>query len=343
MALLKKYSIIFVLLSLCIAVFLLETFESQETVASKNNVALVPHKNTYRIGIVEEGHSQSQERVVEGVKALLDAKGYGERVTYDIIMGDGVMEDLETEVRRLVKRKPDLLISVGTDATKTSFQVTKTIPIVGIGVYQFQNEKAWEEAYNVTGIADMPAILNQLRIATKIIPIEKLGILYNTRDEEAVDQLQELRDVVAKKNIQLYEVAWNDKESVEYQAKKFQGHVDAVYVPYDEKVMADFSVMANTLQERHIPIISESVDLVREGAWLSVSAEYYRMGYSGGRIVYELLQGEKKPYEIPVEVQRDPDMVINMRVMKKMKKDLPYDIWQRARKLYLYDGLPARP
>ena len=83
--------------------------------------------------------------------------------------------------------------------------------------------------------------------------------------------------------------------------------------------------------------------MVKKGALLSISAEYYRMGFSGGRIVLELLKGEKKPFEIPITKQMDSDWIVNMSVAKELGIVLPNDIWQKARKLYLYDGQNARP
>ena len=67
------------------------------------------------------------------------------------------------------------------------------------------------------------------------------------------------------------------------------------------------------------------------------------MGFSGGRIASELLKGEKTPFEIPITKQMDPDWIVNMSVAKELGIVLPNDIWQKARKLYLYDGQNARP
>ena len=47
--------------------------------------------------------------------------------------------------------------------------------------------------------------------------------------------------------------------------------------------------------------------------------------------------------EIGITKQIDPDWIVNMSVAKTLKKELPYDVWQKARKLYLYDGQAARP
>ena len=67
------------------------------------------------------------------------------------------------------------------------------------------------------------------------------------------------------------------------------------------------------------------------------------MGFSGGRIAAKLLKGDLIPSDMPIVHQSDPDIVINMKEVNLLNIPLPGDLWQRARKLYLYDGQPARP
>lgn len=345
MAFIKKYSIVFILLAAGVLCLLLKMIDDTKTATVKNNIQSIPQKAVYHIGILKEGNNLSQNRMEEGVRAILEAKGYKdkENVRYEVISSDGDSKNLGNLAQQLVKRKKDMIIALGTDASKAAARATKTIPIVAIGVYQFKTDEEWKDCFNVTGISDSPAILNQLRIASRIFPIKTLGIIYNNQDEESLMQLKLLRNEVSKKGIHLYEIAWNDGQDVEQQAIKFKGHVDAVYIPYDEKVIHSFQPLIETLSQNKIPVISESVDLVREGAVFSVSSEYYRMGYDGGVIAYELLGTGKKPYEISINQESDPDIVVNMRVLKLFNKQLPTDIWQRARKLYLYEGLPPRP
>lgn len=189
----------------------------------------------------------------------------------------------------------------------------------------------------------MPAVLNQIRMAAKVLSLQTVGIIFNPKDEGAVIQLNLLRDASEKKGIHIYEVAFDEKEDPISQIEKFSGHVDAVYIPADETVLKSFDEIVKHLMQLGIPVIGENAEMVRRGALLSVSAEYYRMGFSGGRIASELLDGKKKPYEIGITKQIDPDWIVNMSVAKTLKKELPYDVWQKARKLYLYDGQAARP
>ena len=232
MAFIKKYSIVFILLAAGVLCLLLKMVDDTKTATVKNNIQSIPQKVVYHIGILKEGNNLSQNRMEEGVRAILEVKGYKdkENVRYEVISSDGDSKNLGNLAQLLAKRKKDMIIALGTDASKAAARATKTIPIVAIGVYQFKTDEEWKDCFNVTGISDSPAILNQLRIASRIFPIKTLGIIYNNQDEESLMQLKLLRNVASKKGIHLYEIAWNDEQDVEQQAMKFKGHADSVYI-----------------------------------------------------------------------------------------------------------------
>ena len=118
---------------------------------------------------------------------------------------------------------------------------------------------------------------------------------------------------------------------------------DDLVLLVDPAVLKNFDAVVKILTPAGIPIIGEQMEMVKKGALISVSPSYYRMGFSGGRIAARLLSGNFLPENIPITRQIDPDMVINMKQADLLHIKLPSDVWQRARKLYLYDNQPARP
>ena len=180
-------------------------------------------------------------------------------------------------------------------------------------------------------------------MARRCFSVSKLGILYNPQDQASVLQVEILRDVAERKGLHLYEVAFSPDKLAAPQIDKLVGHVTALYVPEDGDVLAHFDEIVKMMNAAGIPIIGEQAEMVRRGAVLSVSPSYYRMGFSGGRIAAKLLKGDLIPADLPIVHQSDPDIVINMKEVNLLNIPLPGDLWQRARKLYLYDGQPARP
>ena len=332
------------LIAVC-AVIVMASVIDDHSVALKKQIRLIPQKGFYYIGILQSDSLPEQGKMVAGIKAALASRGYREKdnIRIDVFSADGDEKKLDAQAKNFVKDKKDLIITVGTDATKACVLETKSVPIVGVGMLPPESNNFFDNSYNLTGISDMPAVLNQIRMAAKVLSLQTVGIIFNPKDEGAVIQLNLLRDASEKKGIHIYEVAFDEKEDPISQIEKFSGHVDAVYIPADETVLKSFDEIVKHLMKLGIPVIGENAEMVRRGALPSVSAEYYRMGFSGGRIASELLDGKKKPYEIGITKQIDPDWIVNMSVAKTLKKELPYDVWQKARKLYLYDGQAARP
>ena len=329
MTAIKRYWWIWLLLSVVVAVCMPGMGQNS---SMKEKIKLIPHKSIYRIVLLQENTFPEHEKMREGVIAALKSKGYvqSENANFEIYNGQGDLVQMEDQAKRIVHENPDLVIAIGTEAMKAVAKETKVIPAIGVGVFQFRSEPAFQNNDNLTGIADMPAILNQVRMASKIFPIKSLGIIFNPEDEEAVLQLHILREV-------------GEKIKIENQVKRFIGNVDAVYIPSDEKIQNSFNKVVEILRQHKIPVIGENSEMVRQGALLSVSAEYYRMGFSGGRMAAKLLEGEKRPFEISITKQMDPDWIVNMSAAKELDIILPNDVWQRSRKLYLYDGQNARP
>lgn len=341
---LKKIWWLMLIFALC-NLLIIFTLYSGKTLQKLQEVHPIPKKSMYSIAIIQSDSLKEQNKMTAGVKAALLSQGYEEGKNIQIHVSDagGDEKKLAADVKKAVRSKNDLIVSIGTEATKTAAEMIKTVPIVGVGAFNMRSDPAFENNTNMTGISDVPAVLNQVRMAGKFLDLQTLGFLYDPADESAVLQLKILRGVAERKNIRLFEVAFDPKADVDAQLAKFIGNVKAVYIPEDESVLKVFPHIADVFTKAGIPIIGEQIEMVRQGALLSISAGYYRMGFSGGRIAARLLAGDVTPSEIAIVKQQDPEMVINMRQVKALHVQVPSDLWQRARKLYLYDGMPARP
>lgn len=333
--------LIFAVCNIAIA-FLL--YQNGKRPAGEEVKHIVP-KSVYSIGILESTDLPEQETMASGVVAGLKAAGWteGKNLKIETVKVKSSSDQLASAVKTLASENKDLLIAVGSDSAKALAKATQTIPVVGVGVMNFRKEAAFSGQSNFTGISDMPAILSQIRYAAKCIKIENVGFFYDSTNPESVLQLQILRKVAERKGLKLYEVDFHTDQSVGPQIKKMIGHVDAVYIPEDKAVLAHFDEAVDILTGAGIPVIGEQSEMVKRGALLSVSPDYYRMGFGGGRIAAELLKGKLVPSDIPIEEQNDPNLVVNMKQVKALRIELPSDVWQQARKFYLYDKLPARP
>lgn len=333
--------LIFAVCNIAMAVIL---YQSSSAEPVNEDVLPIAAKDVYSIGILQSDDLAEQDKMTAGVLAALEGEGYSKgRVKIDIAKAKGNDKKLEASAKKFARDRKDLIIAIGTDSAKAAAKVTKNIPVVGVGVMNFKKDKDFEGHHNFTGMMDTPAILSQIRVAGRCMSLKKLGILYNPGDAAASLQVEILRDVAAQKGLSLYEVAYQPDKAAEPQIQKLVGHITALYVPEDTDLLTHFDDIVKVMNGANIPIIGEQSEMVRRGALISVSPSYYRMGFSGGRMAASLLKGDLIPEDIPIMRQQDPDIVINMKQVNALNIPLPGDLWQRSRKLYLYDGQPARP
>lgn len=333
--------LIFAVCNIAMAVIL---YQSSSAEPVNEDVLPIAAKDVYSIGILQSDDLAEQDKMTAGVLAALEGEGYSKgRVKIDIAKAKGNDKKLEASAKKFARDRKDLIIAIGTDSAKAAAKVTKNIPVVGVGVMNFKKDKDFEGHHNFTGMMDTPAILSQIRMAGRCMSLKKLGILYNPGDAAASLQVEILRDVAAQKGLSLYEVAYQPDKAAEPQIQKLVGHITALYVPEDTDLLTHFDDIVKVMNGANISIIGEQSEMVRRGALISVSPSYYRMGFSGGRMAASLLKGDLIPEDIPIMRQQDPDIVINMKQVNALNIPLPGDLWQRSRKLYLYDGQPARP
>ena len=332
--------LIFAVCNVVIAVLLYKGSEKEAA-----PVLPIPQKSVYSIGILQSDDLPEQDKMLRGVLASLEAGGYheGENVKLDIVKGEGNEKKLLNGARKFARNKKDLIIAVGSLSAKAAAEATGTIPVVGVGVLYFQKNEAYEDFENFTGISDYPLVASQIRMASRFMNLNPLGIVYNPKDEGSLRQVKILRAVAEQKQITLVEAPYEENKLAKPVFEGLTSKVKAIYAPEDPLVLQHFEELVEVANASSVPIIGEQAEMVSRGAVFSMSPSYYRMGFSGGRIACRLLSGQVVPKEIPVTKQQDPDLVINMKQMNAFSIPLPGDLWQRARKLYLYDGLPARP
>lgn len=342
---LKQLWWLMLIFAVCNVVMAVMLYQSSLLEPVNEDVVPVAAKNVYSIGILQSDDLAEQNKMTAGVLAALEAEGYskGGRAKIDIVQAKGNDKKLETSAKKFARDKKDLIIAIGTDSAKAAVKATKNIPIVGVGVMNFKKDKDFAGHRNLTGIMDNPAILTQIRMASRCMSLKKLGILYNPSDTAASLQVEILREVAAQKGLSLYEVAYQPDKAAASQIQKLVGHITALYVPEDRELLSHFDEIVKIMTDAGIPIIGEQVEMVRRGAVISVSPSYYRMGFAGGQVAAKLLKGDMIPEDIPIMRQQDPNIVINMKQVNYLNISLPGDLWQRSRKLYLYDGQPARP
>ncbi|HBR35368.1 MAG TPA: sugar ABC transporter substrate-binding protein, partial [Firmicutes bacterium] len=113
-------------------------------------------------------------------------------------------------------------------------------------------------------------------------------------------------------------------------AQSLIGRVDVIYVPTDNTVVSAFSSVLKVSEENKIPIIAGEENLVSQGALATVGVNYYRLGRQTAEMALRIINGETKPETMPIESQKDNELVINVDAAEAMGITIPEDLMAKA-------------
>ena len=76
--------------------------------------------------------------------------------------------------------------------------------------------------------------------------------------------------------------------------------VDAIYVPTDNNIAANMNAIKEAVANRKILVVCGEENMLKAGGHVTLSIDYYALGYSTGLMAAEILKGNKKPTDYKV-------------------------------------------
>lgn len=272
----------------------------------------------------------------DGVKDALAEAGFkeGENLTFVYQSAQGNPATAAQIARQFVGDSPDVIVPISTPSAQAVVSATRDIPIVFTAVSdpvgaQLVKDMA-KPGGNVTGLSDMSPVVEHIKLIKEVMPnIKKLGYLYNSGETNSVSLLAALKEAAAAENIEIVESAATKSAEVQGAARALVGRADAMYVPTDNTIVSALESAVGVAEESKLPLFTADTDSVKRGALAALGFNYYDVGKQTGAKVVAILKGEK-PGDIPVEIAKGTDLVINLSAAKKMGVEFPQAVIDRA-------------
>jgi len=272
----------------------------------------------------------------DGVKDALAAAGFkeGENLTFVYQSAQGNPATAAQIARQFVGDGPDVIVPISTPSAQAVVSATRDIPIVFTAVSdpvgaQLVKDMA-KPGGNVTGLSDMSPVVEHIKLIKEVMPnIKKLGYLYNSGETNSVSLLAALKEAASAENIEIVESAATKSAEVQGAARALVGRADAMYVPTDNTIVSALESAVGVAEESKLPLFTADTDSVKRGAVAALGFNYYDVGKQTGEKVVAILKGEK-PGDIPVEIAKGTDLVINLGAAKKMGVEFPQAVIDRA-------------
>lgn len=303
----------------------------KEEAAQQGGKTLIP------IGIVQLVEHEALDAANRGIVDALAERGYkeGVNVTIDRQNAQADQSNLQNIAARFVSNDSKILFAIATPAAQTLAAATKTIPIVATAVTNFEvaklvasNEKP---GGNVTGVSDINPVAEQFALLMKFAPDAKaIGTIYNSSEINSTYQIELLKKATSAAGVEVVEASVSSVNDIQQAVASLKGKVGGLYLPTDNIIASAVPVLMKSVFEAGIPTVAGEGGMVRAGILASIAVDYYTLGKMTGAMGADILDGKKKPADMPIQSQKAEKVLVNLKTAETMGIQIPEDILKTA-------------
>ena len=283
-----------------------------------------------KIGVTQIMEHPALDSARLGFERALKENGYEKtKIEYQNAQGD--FSTAQMIANSYVQGNKDLIFAISTPSAQATYNVTKEIPILITAVTDVQ--AAGLVGKNITGTSDATSIYKQLETVTKILPqVKKIGIIYNTSEQNSQVQVASAKEEAKKLNLEIVETGVTTINDIAMGLDSLLDKVDALYTPTDNLVVSATPLVLDKANKKSIPVIGCIESQVSQGALITDTIDYEKLGYQTGEMAIRVLKGEE-PKNMPIETLKETQLIVNKKAAEKYGIDMTNEILKGA-KLY---------
>lgn len=289
------------------------------------------------VGIVQLVEHSALDACTKGVKDALAERGYkdGVNIKIDFQNAQGDQSNLHNIATRFVSNKDKLIFAVATPAAQAVATTAKGTPIVATAITDFVAAKLVKSdeqpGGNVTGVSDLGPIEAQLELLLKLVPDAKVvGTIYNSSEINSKYQVDIFKKAAEKRGVQVLEATVSNVNDIQQAAASLNGKVQGMWLPTDNVLASAIPALAKVANPSKIPVIAGERGMTEAGCLGSISVDYYEIGRMTGQMGADILDGKKKPAEMPVQHVANGTPVFNMKTAAAIGITIPDELKKGA-------------
>jgi len=231
------------------------------------------------------------------------------------------------------RKKVDLILTLGTKATKLAKQRIKDTPVVFSFVLNPVASGIIVDlestGTNLTGVAlDIP-IEEQLSNFKLVVPyLRTVGVLYNPNETGIV--IARARQIARRLGLNLRAIPIASPDEVPKKLKLLKG-IDGLWMGADSVVFTPRNtefILLYTIKQK-LPFMGISEQFVKAGALCGKSLDFKRLYEQTAEQIKKILAGQN-PADIPVQLPRKIKLAVNLKVAKMINLTIPQSTLRQA-------------
>ncbi len=295
-------------------------------------------KKVFHVGIVQLVEHAALDAANKGFIDGLASRGYKENtnIKFDRQNAQADQSNLQTIAQRFVNNKVDLICAIATPAAQTVANATKDIPIVGTAITDYAEAKLVKSndkpETNVTGTTDMNPVKEQIDLLLKIVPNTKtIGFIYTSSEVNSQLQITIAKKYAEAKGLKTVEATVSNVNDIQQAAQSLVGSCEAIYVPTDNILASAMPTLTAVTNEAKIPVFCGEGGMTKAGGVATLGVDYYKLGFQTGLMAADILSGKSKPENMPIQAQKEFEVIINTEQVKKLGITIPAEITQQVK------------
>jgi putative ABC transport system substrate-binding protein len=272
------------------------------------------------------------DAVERGIIDEVREQGF-DNVVFDVQSANGEIATAASIANKFRHQNVRVAVGIATPMAQSLANNMRGTPIifsavtdpVGAGLRQ----SLYVEDTNITGVSDMTPVREQIELIARIVPLTRLGYIYNAGESNSVALLEIARQVCDDMGVELVVQTVTNTAEVRQAAEVIVPRVDAVYVGTDNVVAAAIASLTTVATRHGVPVIFADPTNKVNGVLASYGVNYYNLGRETGKIVVRVLNGEK-PGDIPVKFMTKPEELefhVNEEVARILGIELPENLF----------------
>ena len=290
-----------------------------------------------KVGIVQLVEHNALDAANKGFVEGMKKRGYeeGKNVTYDRQNAQADQSNLQNIAQRFINNKSNLIYAIATPAAQTVANQTKDIPIVGSAITDYESAKLVKSnskpGGNVTGTSDMNPIKEQVDLLMKLVPTAKtIGCIYCSSEVNSEIQVKAMKAYAESKGLKVETATISTVNDIQQAAQSLVGKVDAFYEPTDNIIASAMPTLASITDPAKKPVICGEPNMVKAGGLATYGIDYYKLGVQSGDMAADILDGKKKPADMPIQTAKELKVTINKKNADALGVKIPEDVMKGA-------------
>jgi putative ABC transport system substrate-binding protein len=300
-----------------------------------------PAERMRRLGVLVNlaaDDPESQARIGAFLQALQEfGWTMGRNIQIDYRYAGGNADRIRKYAAELVSLAPDVILANGNFGVGPLQQVTRTLPIVFVGVTDpvgggFVASLARPDS-NATGFSNFEYGLSGkwLELLKEIAPrVTRAGVIRDSAIAGDIGQLGAIQSVAPSLGIELSPIGVRDREEIERAITTFARVPNGgLIVVSGAVVIADRDQIITLVSRHQLPAVYPFRFFATSGGLISYGPDPLDQYRRAAGYVNRILKGEK-PADLPVQAPTKYELVINRKTAKALGLDVPPALLARA-------------